>query len=361
MLSKYLLQTTLEMAKRVNDIDAAILEDGGVISANTFIPDKDVLSKATEEFSSFTSDMTDYSDGDVKIYHIESPNGFKRALFIKGDVPENLSMTLLEYIKQLCVLYECTDGRDTFAKELLNNTILSQNISAEYEKYGFNPLSKKGIAIIYMDASEIDGMYHIFKKLWCTSEDRYICSIEDSLVIMGDAEEDEAFYRDVEFFLFAIEDEYACSYERVVNGRCSNNAEELRLSYREAKAVGKCCKSLGLKKKYISYDELGVELIISETPKEICRLFLERTIDPKVFDFLDDELNTTIDCFFENSLNTSETAKQLYVHRNTLIYRLNKISGITGLDIKKFEDAVGFKLAKLIYMRLNKTGHWGDE
>ena len=108
MLSKYLLQTTLEMAKRVNDIDAAILEDGGVISANTFIPDKDVLSKATEEFSSFTSDMTDYSDGDVKIYPIESPNGFKRALFIKGDVPENLSMTLLEYIKQLCVLYECT-------------------------------------------------------------------------------------------------------------------------------------------------------------------------------------------------------------------------------------------------------------
>ena len=229
MLSKYLLQTTLEMAKRVNDIDAAILEDGGVISANTFIPDKDVLSKATEEFSSFTSDMTDYSDGDVKIYPIESPNGFKRALFIKGDVPENLSMTLLEYIKQLCVLYECTDGRDTFAKELLNNTILSQNISAEYEKYGFNPLSKKGIAIIYMDASEIDGMYHIFKKLWCTSEDRYICSIEDSFVIMGDAEEDGAFYRDVEFFLFAIEDEYACSYERVVNGRCSNNAEELRL------------------------------------------------------------------------------------------------------------------------------------
>ena len=67
MLSKYLLQTTLEMAKRVNDIDAAILEDGGVISANTFIPDKDVLSKATEEFSNFTSDMTDYSDGDVKI------------------------------------------------------------------------------------------------------------------------------------------------------------------------------------------------------------------------------------------------------------------------------------------------------
>ena len=78
-----------------------------------------------------------------------------------------------------------------------------------------------------------------------------------------------------------------------------------------------------------------------------------------MFDLLDDELNTTIDCFFENSLNTSETAKQLYVHRNTLIYRLNKISGITGLDIKKFEDAVGFKLAKLIYMRLNKAGHWG--
>ena len=60
------------------------LEDGGVMSANTFIPDKDVLSKATEEFSSFTSYMTDYSDGDVKIYPIESPNGFKKGTFYKG-------------------------------------------------------------------------------------------------------------------------------------------------------------------------------------------------------------------------------------------------------------------------------------
>ena len=94
--------------------------------------------------------------------------------------------------------------------------------------------------------------------------------------------------------------------------------------------------------------------------KKYADCFLKEPLIRRCLIFWTMKLNTTIDCFFENSLNTSETAKQLYVHRNTLIYRLNKISGITGLDIKKFEDAVGFKLAKLIYMRLNKTGHWDE-
>lgn len=355
MLSKYLLQTTLETAKRINNIDSAVLEAGGIVSANTFMPEKDILSKATEEFSNLTSDKSCYSDGYLKIYLIESPNGFKRALLIIGEVPDNLCITLLEQIKQFCELYECTDGRDTFVKRLLKRELPNRDISSECAKYGFAPLSKRGIALIYMNGSDLESMYHIFKKIWCTSDDRYICAMEDVLVIIGDTKEENDFYRDVEFFLYATEDEYACSYERTVSGRCSIGTDELILSYEEARAVGKCCKSLGIKKKYISYDEPGVELIISETPERICRLFLERTIDPKVFELLDNELNTTIDCFFANSLNTSETAKQLFVHRNTLIYRLNKISGITGLDIKKFEDAVGFKLAKLIYMRLSES------
>ena len=90
MLSKYLLQTTLETAKRINNIDSAVLEAGGIVSANTFIPEKDILSKATEEFSNLTSDKSCYSDGYLKIYLIESPNGFKRALLIIGEVPDNL-------------------------------------------------------------------------------------------------------------------------------------------------------------------------------------------------------------------------------------------------------------------------------
>ena len=65
-------------------------------------------------------------------------------------------------------------------------------------------------------------------------------------------------------------------------------------------------------------------------------------------DIFNEEINTTIQKFFENNLNISETARQLYVHRNTLVYRLERLEKAIGLDIRKFDDAMPFKIAMMV-------------
>ena len=96
------------------------------------------------------------------------------------------------------------------------------------------------------------------------------------------------------------------------------------------------------------YDKLGLGRLIYQLPITLCELFLREVFEPGTYEALDPVTRETIDKFFENSLNGSETSRQLFVHRNTLVYRLDKVQKITGLDLRNFEDAVLFKLADMV-------------
>ena len=106
-------------------------------------------------------------------------------------------------------------------------------------------------------------------------------------------------------------------------------------------------------KNIIPYNHLGIGRLIYQLPLPLCKMFIREIFDGQTPDQLDDELLTTINKFFEYSLNVSETSRQLYIHRNTLVYRLDKLEKTTGLDLRKFEDAITFKIALMVvkYMK----------
>ena len=103
----------------------------------------------------------------------------------------------------------------------------------------------------------------------------------------------------------------------------------------------------------ISYNALGIGRLIYQLPVQLCEMFMKEVFGEHMPDTFDEETMVTINKFFENNLNVSETARQLYVHRNTLVYRLEKLQRSTGLDIRVFEDALTFKIALMVvsYMR----------
>ena len=103
----------------------------------------------------------------------------------------------------------------------------------------------------------------------------------------------------------------------------------------------------------IAYENLGIGRLIYQLPIALCRMFIDEIFHGKSPDQFDEETLTTINKFFENSLNVSETSRQLYIHRNTLVYRLDKLQKNTGLDLRVFEDAITFKIALMVvrYMR----------
>ena len=106
-------------------------------------------------------------------------------------------------------------------------------------------------------------------------------------------------------------------------------------------------------KKVIAYGNLGIGRLIYQLPLPLCKMFIKEIFDDKTPDDFDEETLTTINKFFENNLNVSETSRQLYIHRNTLVYRLDKLQKSTGLDLRVFEDAITFKIALMVVKYMN--------
>ena len=139
----------------------------------------------------------------------------------------------------------------------------------------------------------------------------------------------------------------------VAYGTIVGEIKEVSRSYKEARMALDVGKIFFEDKDVIAYSTLGIGRLIYQLPIPLCKMFIKEIFDGKSPDEFDEETITTIDKFFENSLNVSETSRQLYIHRNTLVYRLDKLQKATGLDLRVFEDAITFKIALMVvkYMK----------
>ena len=140
---------------------------------------------------------------------------------------------------------------------------------------------------------------------------------------------------------------------RVAFGTIVDEIKDVSRSYKEAKVALDVGRIFQEEKTVISYDELGIGRLIYQLPMPLCRMFIEEIFGDRNPEDFDEETITTINKFFENSLNVSETSRQLFIHRNTLVYRLDKLQKSTNLDLRVFEDAITFKIALMVvkYMK----------
>ena len=140
---------------------------------------------------------------------------------------------------------------------------------------------------------------------------------------------------------------------RIAYGTVISDIKEVSKSYKEAKLALDVGKIFFDEKDIIAFATLGIGRLIYQLPLPLCRMFIKEIFEGKSPDEFDEETLTTINKFFENSLNVSETSRQLYIHRNTLVYRLDKLQKSTGLDLRVFEDAITFKIALMVvkYMK----------
>ena len=145
----------------------------------------------------------------------------------------------------------------------------------------------------------------------------------------------------------------AMSSVRIAYGTIVYEIRQVSRSYKEAKMALDVGKIFYSSKNVVAYSKLGIGRLIYQLPLPLCRMFIKEIFDGKSPDEFDEETLTTINKFFENSLNVSETSRQLYIHRNTLVYRLDKLQKSTGLDLRVFEDAITFKIALMVvkYMK----------
>jgi carbohydrate diacid regulator len=136
---------------------------------------------------------------------------------------------------------------------------------------------------------------------------------------------------------------------KVAYGTIVPELKEVSKSYKEAKMALDVGKIFYAEKPITAYNTLGIGRLIYQLPINLCRMFIQETLGDTIPEELDDEMITTVQKFFDNNLNVSETSRQLYVHRNTLVYRIEKLHQVTGLDVRTFDDAMTFKIAMMVY------------
>ena len=131
-------------------------------------------------------------------------------------------------------------------------------------------------------------------------------------------------------------------------GTVVSDLKDVSRSYKEAKMALEVGKIFETEKHIVNYERLGIGRLIYQLPLPLCRMFIKEVLHGLTMDDFDDETLATVNKFFENNLNVSETSRQLYIHRNTLVYRLDKLQKMTGLDLRNFDDAIIFKITLMV-------------
>ena len=259
-------------------------------------------------------------------------------------------------IQTLLTAYKERFDKDNFIKNLLLDNLLLVDIYNRAKKLHIDTEVRRVIFIVETahekDSSMVD---HVRSLLGNKSKDFVTAVDEKDIIIVkelsssdGHAELEKMAESILELLQGEGEEDIRIAYGTIVG-----DIKEVSKSYKEAKLALDVGKIFFDDRKVIAYSTLGIGRLIYQLPIPLCKMFIREIFEGKSPDEFDEETLTTINKFFENSLNVSETSRQLYIHRNTLVYRLDKLQKSTGLDLRVFEDAITFKIALMVvkYMK----------
>ena len=221
--------------------------------------------------------------------------------------------------------------------------------------------------VVYIDRDvhrreSICSVESMYEYLWRVRAKDFITAVDEkNIIVVKEVGEGEGYAEldktRTDMILDTVEHAEADSDVHVAYGTIVDEIKEVSRSYKEARMALDVGKIFFAEKDVIAYSTLGIGRLIYQLPIPLCKMFIKEIFDGKSPDDFDEETLTTINKFFENSLNVSETSRQLYIHRNTLVYRLDKLQKSTGLDLRVFEDAITFKIALMVvrYMKYMET------
>ena len=249
--------------------------------------------------------------------------------------------------------------RNRFMQNLILDNLLLVDIYNQAKKMKI-PVEQRRIVFIIEPKNEGDNLVlETLKGLFATGTKDFVTSVDEGHVILIKALENTDSYEQVNNIYRMLVDTLnmeAMVGVRVSYGTIVEELKDVSRSYKEADMALEVGRVFYEERNILGYNELGIGRLIHQLPKSLCEMFLQEVFGGNVMEHFEEEELATVYTFFDNNLNISETARQLYVHRNTLVYRLEKIQKKTGLDVRKFDDALMFKIAMMVesHMRYMK-------
>ena len=355
MISNQILQTTIDGLKGITRIDLCVCETEGKVLATTF-PD------AEEYENSILAFVDSPADSQViqgyQFFKVFDEHQLEYILLAKGGSDDAYMVGKLAafQIQNLLVAYKERFDKDNFIKNLLLDNLLLVDIYNRAKKLHIETSVKRVVYIIETKHEKDVNALETVRSLFASKTKDFITAVDEKNIILVKEVKPAETYDDLEKTANMVLDMLnteAMTKVHVAFGTVVGEIKEVSRSYKEAKMALDVGKIFYSDKNVIAYNKLGIGRLIYQLPIPLCRMFIREIFDGKSPDEFDDETMATINKFFENSLNVSETSRQLYIHRNTLVYRLDKLQKSTGLDLRIFEDAITFKIALMVvkYMK----------
>lgn len=259
-------------------------------------------------------------------------------------------------LKNLTAAYTDKIDRNSFFQNLLLDNMLLVDIYNRARKLHIEATQRRCVFVVEPVASKENNLIEMVRELFYTEAGDQVTAVDENHVVVIkalDKDDDNDDLEETAKMLVDMAGSEAMSDVRVAYGTIAEDIKGVSKSYKEAKMaldVGKIFYPL---KRTIEYSNLGVGRLIFQLPVNLCQLFVREIFGDNIPEEIDDEILATVNKFFENNLNVSETSRQLYIHRNTLIYRIEKLQKATGLDVRVFDDALTLKIALMVvnYMK----------
>ena len=355
MISNQILQDTVAGIKAISRVELCVMDTEGKILATTMRG----MEEYEEEVVKFSESAADSQViRGFQFFKVYDENELEYVILAKGDAEDVYMIGKMAtfQIQNLLVAYKERFDKDNFIKNLLLDNLLLVDIYNRAKKLHIEIDVPRAVFIIETnrekDGNELERVRSIFRG---KNHDFVTAVDEKNIIVVRELLEGEG-YAELNKSAEAIRSLFVGSGNpdvHIAYGSIVKEIKEVSRSYKEARMALDVGKIFFEDKDIIAYAALGIGRLIYQLPIPLCKMFIKEIFGGRSPDDFDEETLVTINKFFENNLNVSETSRQLYIHRNTLVYRLDKLQKSTGLDLRIFEDAITFKIALMVvqYMK----------
>ena len=329
----------------------------GVIEESSTIIACSDLSRIGEPFDFVVPDIGENNELFVRDGITFKPFGSKMkseyAVFVAGadDLAAKMCGVLAISLSSIKQYYDEKYDRGNFIKNIILDNILPGDIFAKARELHFATEASRAVLLVRVQANSSVSAFDVVQNLFPDKQKDFVFNVSETDIVLVKEVKPGVEGKDLEKLARSIVDTLGGEFytkAQVGIGSVIEGIKDLARSFREAQAALEVGKVFDTEKLIVSYDNLGIARIIYQLPTTLCEIFLKEVFKKNSLDSLDQETLFTINKFFENSLNVSETSRKLFVHRNTLVYRLEKIRKLTGLDLRQFDHAIVFRVALMV-------------
>lgn len=360
MIAKQILQKTLDGNKSITGADMCLTDLKGDILVSTYEEDGASLRPLVVSFIASEAEVQEIQE--KKFFKVMDGQNLEYVLVVctEGESGYMCGKMIVFQLQGLLVAFRERFDKDNFIKNLILDNLLLVDIYNRAQKLNIEVSRPR---VVFLIEAPKGKYYHVLEKvrgLFTASNTDFITSVDErNIILIKELEKTEGFteLNKTATVIRGLFPKKEIESMRISFGSVVQELREVSSSYKEARMALEVGRIFYEKREIIPYGTLGIGRLIYQLPVSLCELFTKEIFGDTKPEDLDEEMLMTIHKFFECSLNVSETARQLFIHRNTLVYRLDKLHKMTGLDIRVFEDAITFKIGLMVlnYMKVMST------